>query len=150
MSSVFHRWHHNDAKPTHANLSNLFVSSRVIARQRDAVLVSFYLFHFEVHSSLFVKSLILERIVVVNERTPSVPGFFQEYRTRWQERLTRAAAPQWTGQSLNWAGRGGNSTLALADLLAPAQTSPERSLATTCHLHLSMQFYFMTMSNRWP
>jgi len=60
----------------------------------------------------------------VNERTLSVPGYFQT-------------------------GRGGKSTLTLAELLAPAQTSPDTSLATTCYLHLSMQSYFMTMSNRW-
>jgi hypothetical protein len=89
-------------------------------------LASFYLFRFVVHSSLFVNPLILERIVAVNERTLSVPGYFQ---TRWQERLTRAAPPQWTGQSLNWAGRGGKSTLTIAELLAPAQTSSEMSSA---------------------
>lgn len=36
-----------------------------------------------------------------------------------------------------------------AVLLAPAQTSLDMSLALTCHLHLSMQFNFMTTSNRW-
>lgn len=40
-----------------------------------------------------------------------IPRDFQEYRMRWQETLTRAAMPQWSGQSLNWAGQGGKSTL---------------------------------------
>nr|OAP88461.1 hypothetical protein A4U53_35095 [Rhizobium leguminosarum] len=46
-------------------------------------------------------------------------------------------------------GRSRRQVYTLADLLAPAQTSPDMSLATTCHLHLSMQSFFMTMSNRW-
>jgi len=46
-------------------------------------------------------------------------------------------------------GRSRRQVYALAVLLAPAQTSLDMSLALTCNLHLSMQFYFMTTSNHW-